>query len=74
MKLCETLGACLTIALAIKILSLLTIMIWILSLADVIIEGSETIIILTAVGAVTGFVINTFTCLTASDNFNILVR
>ena len=74
MKLCDTLCACLTIPLAIKILSLTSIMIWILSLADVIMEGSGVIISLTAVGAVTSFVINTFTCLTASDNFNILVR
>ena len=74
MKLCDTLCACLTIPLAIKILSLTSIMIWILSLADVIMEGSGVIISLTAVGAVTSFVINTFTFLTASDNFNILVR
>lgn len=74
MKLCETFCSCFTIPQAIKILSLTTIMIWIMSLVDVIMEGSGVIIILTAVGAVTSFVINIFTCVTASDNYNILVR
>ena len=74
MKLCETLCACLTIPLAIKVLSLTTIMIWILSLVDVIMEGGGVIISLTAIGTVTSFLINTFTTLTASDNYNILVR
>ena len=76
MKCCcsERLCSCLSIPLAIKSLSLITISVWILSLLDVMMEGSGLQIRLTAVGALTCFVINTYTFLTATDNFNILVR